>query len=202
MGIEIMTTIRRALRVHWLPLAYIVMFAWLDWLLHRDIALIILIGTVAIIVTFGWPTIAWRLRIPEHHITRRSRGVLPALPPLAYFVIRGRGTSGATGIIASLAMLGVVAILFEFWGHFDTLLTPVYTLRNQFVPRQLRNVLALLLPIILSFLVIHGSLSDLPALIGGRTRAPQSGYDLGLRLFIGMCVSFASAFLLLRRPDG
>ena len=51
---------------------------------------------------------------------------------------------------------------------------------------------------LIAFLVVHGSLADLPALFGGQTSSPQSPVDLTAQFFLATVLAGACTVLLLR----
>src|SRR2546423_2591040 len=90
--------------------AYVLFFAWLDWITHSNIGFIIVFGGGVILAA------AFRSRIAERitsvaesgsaewlrsaletwmRLPPRVQQLLISLTPLLYFLLRGQGTSGA-----------------------------------------------------------------------------------------------------------
>jgi hypothetical protein len=193
-------------RTIWIFTAYVVFLAWLDWITHRSIVFIVVVGGGLImaasyksrigkaIMSAEWPrpiVEAWERMSP------RVRQLLVSLTPLLYFLIRGQGTSnaGTVVVIASLIVAGGVIFLGQ---AIDSRLKGYYAARNRVLAQGLRMVLAPMLGVVIAFLIVHGSLGDLPALFGGETTSPQSPVDLTGRFFLATLLAGACTVLLLR----
>jgi hypothetical protein len=180
-------------------LAFIALFAYLDWITHRSLFATILLAGLAGGAFLYRRTIVEKLGIQElvAGMSRGWRTVLAALPGLLYFMARGSGTSGA-GDIVLISMIIVVAVGAVFGPGLDLKLAGYYQARNKLLPRGLRMALAIVAPVLVAFLVIHGSLADLPALFGGTTNHPATPVGRDERFLLGSLLSAASAWLLLR----
>lgn len=180
-------------------LGFVAIFAYFDWMMHRSVATAIILGLIAGGLILFWSSIidALNLRETANAIPQRVKPVLAAIPGVAYFLIRGQGTSGSGGIVL-VSMLVIIAISVVFGPAMDRALTGYYRARNRVLPRPLRMALAIVLPILVAFLVIHGSLSDLPALWGGDTKHPANPIGKDGRFFFGSILSACIAWLLLR----
>lgn len=180
-------------------LAAIGLLAYLDWITHRQpvVAILLALGAGGAIVFRERVVEALKLGPFLAQIPAPARPVLAAAPALLYFLIRGQGTSGSGGvvIVAMLLTVGVVAV---FGRVIDARLAGFYAARNRILPLVVRMILALVAPILIAFLVIHGSLADLPALWGGTTNHPMSPTGREGLFLLGSLLSAASAFLLLR----
>lgn len=192
--------------------AYILFFAWLDWITHRSLPFIILVGSALLLGavfqagivryiqalslrdTSGWTN---RLLNGWSNLPWKVRRTLVALTPLLYFVLRGQGTSGAGGaVLLGGAAVAVPVILLG--DQIDRLLRRYYRRRNMLLPRWLRLILAPTLAVILAFAIVHGSLLDLPALFGGATLTPRSPVGLDGRFFLATLIAGACTVLLIR----
>src|SRR5213593_4546743 len=95
-------------RAIWIFAAYVVFLAWLDWITHRSVVFIIVVGGGLIaaalyksrigqaIMAAEWakPAVeAWDKAPPQ------VRQLLVSLAPLLYFLFRGQGTSGAGPVV-------------------------------------------------------------------------------------------------------
>jgi len=189
--------------------AYVVLLAWLDWITHRSIVFVIVVGGGLIaaalyrsrigkaIMAAEWarPVVeAWDKAPP------RVRQLLTSLTPLLYFLIRGQGTSGA-GVVVVLAGAMVACAVIFFGKEIDARLASFYQARDKVLARGARMVLAPVLGIVIAFVVVHGSLSDLPALFGGQTSSPQSPAGLVGSMFLATLLAGVSTVLLLREGD-
>lgn len=184
-------------------LAFVALFAYLDWITHRSLP-----ETIALAGLTGgaWVyrrAIVERLGLQElvGGMSRGVRTVLAAVPGVGYFMARGQGTSGAGGIVL-VAILGVIAASAMFGPGIDVKLAAFYTARNRVLPRPLRMLLALVAPVLVAFVVIHGSLADLPALFGGTTDHPATPVGRDGRFFFGTVLSAGVTWLLLREAPG
>ncbi len=187
-------------------LAAVAMLAYLDWITHRQVVVSVLLAVIA------GGAIVFRQQIVESlnlgpflaQIPAPARPVLAAAPAVLYFLIRGQGTSGAGGVVL-IAILLVVGAIAVFGRLIDAKLAGFYAARNRILPLPARMVLALVLPVLVAFLVIHGSLADLPALWGGTTNHPMSPAGREGLFLLGSVLSAALAYLLLREgavPEG
>jgi hypothetical protein len=192
--------------------AYIVFFAWLDWILHRSVVFIVVVGGGLIVAALQRSRIAARLsqaadgsvvdrirplvdgwkRLPE-----QIQRLLISLTPLLYFITRGQGTSGAgAAVVLAGALVAAVAI---FLGRpLDDRLAGFYAARDRRLPHAARLALAPVLGVLIAFLVVHGSLRDLPALFGGTTTSPQSPVGMTGRFFVATLLAGACTLLLVR----
>ena len=182
-----------------LPIIFIVVLGYVDWLAHRNIPVVVIGGVVAIGLALFRSQISSRLlRIPAiARIPEPVRTIGLAAIPLLYFSLRGRGTSGAGGLVLVVGLAVVVAIQL-FGPALDRSLARFYEARNRVLPRWLRMLLVPLVAIVVTFLLIHGSLGDLPAMFGGTTRAPASPAGRQGLFLVGVLLSAAAGILLLR----
>jgi hypothetical protein len=197
-------------------IAYLLFFAWLDWITHRSIAFIVVVGggilfaamfrtgiaevcrTLSLRDSSGWTSRilnGWS-RLPWH-----VRRLIVALTPLFYFLLRGQGTSGAGGTVF-FGGLVVVAPVILLGDQLDRILRGYYEQRDRFLPRWVRLILAPVLAVLIAFVVVHGSLLDLPALFGGTTTAAQSPAGLGGRFFLATLLAGICSVLLVREGSG
>jgi hypothetical protein len=193
-------------RAIWIFAAYVVFLAWLDWITHRSVVFVIVVGGGLIaaalyksrigkaITSAEWarPLVeAWDKAPPQ------VRQLLVSLTPLLYFLFRGQGTSGAGAVVVIAALIVACAVVF-LGKEIDTRLHGFYAARNRVLARGARMVLAPVLGILIAFLVVHGSLADLPALFGGQTSSPRSPIDLSGQMFLATLLAGACTVLLLR----
>ncbi|HSV64422.1 MAG TPA: hypothetical protein VLJ59_00755 [Mycobacteriales bacterium] len=193
-------------RAIWIFVAYVVFFAWLDWIMHRSIVFIVVVGGGLIVAALyksrigkAITTAEWPRPIVEawEKLSPRVRQLLVSLTPLLYFLIRGQGTSNA-GIVVVLASLVVAGGVIFLGQAIDSRLKDFYAARNRVLARGPRMVLAPILGIVIAFLVVHGSLGDLPALFGGETTSRQSPAGLDGHFFLATLLAGACTVLLLR----
>jgi len=180
-------------------LAFVALFCYLDWITHRSAVAVVVIaaGGIAVIV-FG-REIATKLNLQDEiaKIPARAKPILFAAPGLLYFMSRGSGTSGAGGPVFFASAIAVAAPAL-FGPEIDARLAGFYAARNKAAPRVLRMIAAPILAVLLSFLIIHGSLGDIGALFGGTTKAARTPAGLGGRFFLAALLSASVSFLLLR----
>ena len=181
---------------------FVALFAYLDWLTHRSLP--VAVGGAAVAMTLilarGW--IGRRLlQVPAvAQLPPVARRLLLALVPLLYFMVRGAGTSGAGALVLILSML-VAGGLALAAPSLDGTLRGFYAARNRALPAWLRAVLVPVGAILISFLVVHGSLLDLPALFGGQTNSPASPAGREGRFALAIILSGVLGMLLLREEE-
>lgn len=182
-----------------LPILLIVVLAYFDWLTHRNLAVVVIGGALAVGIVLLRSMIAARLlQIPAiAQIPGPVRTIALATIPLLYFVIRGQGTSGA-GAMVLVVTLAVVAGTQLFGAALDRGLAGFYAARNRILPHWLRMVLVPLFAIFVTFLLIHGSLGDIPAMFGGTTNSPATPVERQGQMLLGVLLSAIAAILLLR----
>lgn len=198
----------RRLRRFWLVLIYVGLFAWFDWIAHRDLVFLAF-GVLIVAMLVLAPEIGqalsrlqggrWAAGVAK--FTQLLRGV-PAIPPivrpfllaipgLTYLVARGQGTApngmAAVVVVTVLAFLVVVVIA---GSRIDAVLAPYFAIRNR-VPRTVRLVTAPIISIVVAFLVVHQDLGDLPALWGGTTNTRRTPTEVDIWLF-GLAALLAS----------
>lgn len=192
--------------------AYVLFFAWLDWITHRSVAFIIVVGAGLIAAAAFRSRIAravasaastasaeWLRKITDawQRLPERVQRLAVSLTPLLYFLMRGQGTSGA-GMAVLVAGVAVAAGTIFLGPRIDPPLQAFYAARDRLLARWLRALLAPVLGVLIAFLIVHGSLSDLPALFGGHTTSPQSPAGLSGRFFLATLLAGACTVLLLR----
>jgi hypothetical protein len=183
----------------WLALAFVAVFCYLDWITHREAATTVLLGAAVagVIVYRRAPIDKLNLGPTLESLSPRVKPILAAIPGVAYFLLRGQGTSGAGGFVfVSMGMVVGVSVLFG--PLLDEKLAGFYASRNRVLPKAIRMVLAIVVPVLVAFLIVHGTLSDLPALFGGSTNHPSSPAGLESRFLLATTVSAAATWLLLR----
>jgi len=188
------------LKQSWFPLLFLALFAWLDWIMHRSLFFIYQVGGFAAAIILLRPEIrqllGGRINVRLHPVITT---LLWAAPALIYFIYRGQGTSAA-GVPVVIAVCGTLIATAAFGEQIDAKLAGYYRVRDRIVPPVLAGILVLVVPILISFAVIHGSLSDLPALLGGSTETPLSPRGLGFRFFAGTLLATVFTILMTRRP--
>ncbi|RSM48720.1 hypothetical protein DMA12_06255 [Amycolatopsis balhimycina DSM 5908] len=179
---------------------YVVLLAWLDWIIHRSVVFVIVVGGGLIAAAVLRSRIAERLR-PQlerlEEIPVPVQRLLISLAPLVYFLLRGQGTSGAGFAVTAAGALVASAVVF-LGPKIDPPLGPFYAVRDRLLARWVRVLLAPVFGILVAFLVVHGSLADLPALFGGTTESPQSPVDESGRFFLATLLAGTGTVLLLR----
>ena len=162
---------------------------------------IIVGGIVVALILFG-REIGERTGLAEatKQIPPKVRPVLMALPPTLWFAIRGEGTSGA-GIAMIFASLALVAAVSFFGPQIDAALVGFYAARNRLLPRGLRLVLVIVLPVLISLIIVHGSLEALPVLFQGTTDSPKSAQGQAGTIVFASLMSAVAALLLMREAE-
>lgn len=182
-----------------LPVIIIVVLGYLDWLTHRNVPVVLVGGAIAIGIALFRSRISARLlQVPAIARTPGPvRTIAVAAIPLLYFAFRGEGTSGAGALVlvVTLVVVGATQLLGP---SLDRSLIGFYAARDRLLPGWLRATLVPLFAIFVTFLLVHGSLADVPALFGGTTGSPASPAGREGRLVVGILLSAAAGILLLR----
>jgi hypothetical protein len=183
----------------WLPLFFIGALSYMDWLTHREIWFVLVVGGGGAAAILLWPLIKARLGLEPTlaQIPAWARPFLAVAPFVLYFVIRGQGRSNA-GVLVALLSTAIVATTAFFGPAIDRRLAGFYAARNRILPRWLRLVLALSAPLVIALLVVHGSLFALPLLFGGTTDSPSYANGKAVPFALSTILSAGIVFLLLR----
>ena len=191
--------LRRRASKDWFPLLVVGLFVWLDYIINRSAAFSVLVGGgIALTIMFRADLLR-RLGLSSlaDRVPAKAKPFLVAAPGLVLFVTRDDGTSGA-GSVVVFTSLGVMTVVVFFGGRIDEVLTRFYGVRNALLSRRSRLLLALVVPILVSFVIIHGNLGDVPALWGQETDERKEAMGLELRFFLATLLAAASSFLLVR----
>jgi hypothetical protein len=184
-----------------LPLTFVALFAWLDWVLHRNLVFILVVGGVVVVAILYRGEIAQRSGLGEfmRGLSPVNQALIRAAPALLYFLLRARGTAGLGAILVVLVALGVVIGMVKYGAKIDQRLAPFYRVRDRALSLRVRTVMAVIFPVVVGFGIIHGSLADLPALFGGATSSPQTPVGLEAQYFLGAVLCAGVTILLLRK---
>jgi len=164
----------------WPTFIFLAIFGWLDWLTHRQLGVTIFGGGAIIALILFWPQliVACGLQPLRERTPPFVPPLLLATPGMVYLLTRGAGTSDAGPAVVVTAML-LIAV-FAFFGQWiDARMSGWYRIRNRVLPRFLRIILTPIVAILLSFAIVHGSLTDLPALWGAGTATPKRVRTVG-----------------------
>lgn len=201
MSAHVRTSLPRRMRAAWFSLTFIAMFAWLDWILHRSPFFVLVVGGGAAAATLYREGIAERTASGNftRRLTKLSRALLRSAPALLYFLLRASGTSGLGGFLAVLVALGAIFGMSRYGGRLDQRLAGFYRVRDRTLSFPSRAAVVMILPIVVGFGIIHGDLTDLPAIVGGTTSSPRRPTSQVPQFFIGAVLCTAVTILLLRR---
>jgi hypothetical protein len=191
------------LRRTWMVLPLVGLMGWIDYLTNRQpgivvVELLLVVGGIAI-----GPDIArgFGLSAALDRAPRWVRPALLALPAVLWFFFRGQGVS-RTGWIVAAVGVGSAAGLAVIGPQLDRKLAGFYAARNRVLPRLVRTILAVALPVVVSLVVVHGSIKALPVLFQGTTESGAAATGRPLNFILGTVISVAGAFLLMREaPD-
>jgi hypothetical protein len=190
----------RRLATTWPVFIFVALFGWLDWFTHRDRLFLIVTGVVAAGLLILGPAIISALKVTDvvAKIPWWVKPFLWAAPAYAYMFIRGQGTRNA-GVPIIVTGLVLLAALLLAGPVIDVVLSGYYRVRNRLVPRTVRILLSPVLAIVLSFLIVHGDLSSIPALWGGHTNLGKPASITSTTLFVvAALLSMIVTTLLLR----
>lgn len=186
------------------PLAiFFAIFLWLEWIMHRQQIFIIILGITIIYTFLAQSKIAPQIQIRGLKISPLSEEWATAiyvLMPSTYFLIRGSGTSGVGFSVAALIILLSVGLSL-LGPTLDRYLSGFYNIRNQRLKKPMTLIISLIIPILLAFIVVHGSLLDIVALFGGNTTSPQTPTGINKRIYFTVVASTLSSYFLLRDPS-
>jgi hypothetical protein len=186
----------------WLPLVYLVLVGYFDYISHREWVPLLLMGGAAIGAILYRQAIYAAMRPLGEVIPERWFPVLLAgAPALLYFLTRGSGTLSSSGVLLIAVMLGALIFGVVTRGEaVDRALQPWYELRDRLLPRAVRMVAPPFLAIFLSFAIAQGTLSDFDAMFGGTTdkaAIPSTG-----KILVATLLTVVVTFLVAREAPG
>lgn len=195
--------VKQRARRKWFLLIWIVLFIYFDYVIHRDFGTLVLaIASLAlalypqeILARLGWTQ---RYQEVRARIPPALMPLVPAVPALAYTLIRGQGTSNGGSVWALLTAIVLGWALRQYGAKVDERLAPTYRYRDR-VPTWARMALAPGGAIIFSFLIIHGNLADLPVLVGAKPSTAKSPVDLTFPFMAAAALSTCWSWWLLHQ---
>ena len=182
----------------WLPLVYLVLVGYFDYISHRQWGALLLMGGAAIGAILFRQAIYGFMRPLGQFVPERWFPVLLAgVPGLLYFLTRGSGTLDSSGLLLIVLMLGALIFGLVTRGEaVDKTLQPWYEFRDRLLPKAARLLAPPFLAIFLSFAIAQGTLSDFDAMFGGTTdkaAIPSTG-----KILIATLLTVVVTFLLAR----
>ena len=185
-----------------LPLVLVAVILYIDSLTHPAPAFQIIVGLlVAVVLLFGGRVLdSTGLRPHTDQIPPKVRPIVLAIPPTIWFAAREEGTSGS-GAAVALVGLALVAVISFFGDELDRPLARFFAARDRLLSHGVRLVLAVVVPLVIAFAVIHGSLLAVPVLFRGTTSSYASAQDRTDLIVLGSLISGILTFLLLRERE-
>jgi hypothetical protein len=182
----------------WLPLVYLVLAGYFDYISHREWAPLLLMGGAAVGAILYRHAIYAAMRPLNQLIPERWFPVLLAgLPALLYFLSRGSGTLGSSSVLLIALMLGALIFGVVTRGEaVDRALQPWYELRDRLLPRAVRLLAPPFLAVFLSFAIAQGTLGDFDAMFGGTT--DKAAIPSTSKTLIATLLTVVVTFLLAR----
>lgn len=192
---------RRAIPI--LPFFFVGLIAYFDWISNKQTAVAIMIGAVGSIAIMFRDQLIDRVGLRPYldRLPTWARAILPAIPALILVLARGQGTANAGGTVLLASVLVMVATV-GFRSQIDAKLAGFYKKRDRILPRFARGILVAIVPILAGFLIVHGSLKDIPALWGAVTQHAASPAGRGGQIFFATIVSAALGYVLMAEPQG
>jgi len=178
----------------------------LDWRLHDDVGVSILLGIVGALGVLYYPEIYERLRAQFRleQYGDEVKTLLITSPVALFFMLRGRGVSvpgfgldlGA-GLLVAIVLVGGAVALRHVMPSIDVSLQGFYRTRDQYLPPPACIGVMVLLSVLFTFGLVHGELGDV-AVILGQDSDKLDGPSLGNMLII-VLANMALAVAFLRR---
>ncbi len=178
--------------------------AYFDWLLRGQAGFtlgILMLGLAPLVLRpITGPVLA---RIGEATgIPVKYRRTLAVGVPVAFlYIFRWSGTQGTFSALLTMAIpIGTALYIAKNRTALEARLKPWFKWRDRTIPDNIRLVLVVVVPILIAFLFIHGSLIDLIAFFGGSTRSRTMVAQRGWQILFGTFLSTVSVFLLAHKP--
>jgi len=131
------------------------------------------------------------------------RPLLTAVPVAILYLSRWKGTQDdSSALLTAAIIVGFAFFVARYREEINQRLAPFYAERNRLLSRPVRMVLVFVVPIFLTFLLVHRNLGDIGALLGGTTSSPKSpaGGGTGFMIVLTTALSACAVFLLLNEP--
>jgi hypothetical protein len=192
-------------RARWFVLIFVAALGWLDIVIHRDLLTLVLIlgvGALVIFVTDLFKTFDKGGEAAKlwAQVPKQARPFVLAAPFLLYYLLRGRGTGLQSGVVGMLTSLIMIAVLSYTAKAVDERVIVFYRVRDR-VPAWIRIVLLQVVAILIGFAIVHGALSDLPALFGGKTLHPKNPTALQAPFIFAGFLSTTLGWFLFHKPE-
>ena len=184
-----------------LPVFFVILLAYFDWVLHNQIPFAVILGLGGAVVIVMRPSILRATGGDQvlAQFTPWVRPVAATLPVVVYMLWRGQGTSDSgANVLFAVALVLVVSLVWE--RQINSALAGFLAGRDRLLPKPLRTLLIAVVPILVGFVVVHGSLADLPAMFGGTTNRAVSPANRGGQIFLGTLLSAVVGYLLAAKP--
>lgn len=196
---------RAGARRFWPLLGLLGMAGLFDFRMNGQIWFPIIFGGVAALAVVFMRRVQSRLKVLEQIMPARFVGpVLAGASVAVVYLIRWTGTQGGfSSVVTALLIAGFGIVTGLYRSQINRFLTPFYEARNRYLPKLVRMGLMFVLPVFLTFLIAHGSLSDIGALFGGSTDSPSAASTggAGFRILLTAVLSAVSVYLLLNEPQ-
>jgi hypothetical protein len=192
-------------KTRWLPLIVLLALTVLDWRLHEDVGVSILLSVLAAAGVLYFDEVKAQI-VQSLNLERygsRVQGMFLVVPVALFFLLRGKGESFenvgglefADGLIIAVVLIGGVLLLQNFMPNIDASLAGFFETRDQYLPRTACIVVMLVLSAVLTFGAVHGEIADIQVLFG--QQADKSAFPkLGnILLIVLLNMALAVAFL-------
>lgn len=184
-----------------LPLAGVSLLGFLDFQLHAQAPIALLIIAIGAGLTlFFREALRWvmsRVKVPQSRLTW-IQPLFFSVPAALYFLIRGSGTVASPALIG-LAIASLPAALNYFLPRLDVSLKAFYETRNRLIPTSARPLVLVGLSLFVTFGLVHGNLADIDILFGS-TASKASPPDSG-KVLLTVVLNVLLAFAVLRSPS-
>ncbi|MBI4260181.1 MAG: zinc ribbon domain-containing protein [Actinobacteria bacterium] len=181
----------------WLPLLLVALMGFLDYQTHGSLAFVVPVGLAAVGGVLFGGDLSRRLGLDRvvGRVPSALRPALLAAPALLWFAFRGGGPL-MTAILVPALGVGIGALVGTAGPGLDASLAGFYRARDRLLPRKLRMVLGIALPILVTTLLV-GGLGGIPAMLGFDTQfSSVDGREV--LLVLGTVFSAGMAFFFLR----
>lgn len=192
------------LRRFWPALTMIAYLGFFDYRMHGSIIATVLLGGLAALPCLFFRRVQPLVGALQDLIPNRFLWpAIVGLPAAVLYVARWKGTQSDTSALLTAATIGASGFLIANWrSRINRVAAPFYQRRDRVLPRVLRLALVLVLPLLLTFLLVHRDLGDIGAVFGGTTKSPRSpaAGSTELAILVTTVLSASAAFLLLNEP--
>jgi Sec-independent protein secretion pathway component TatC len=200
-GLFTAAEIQRRAKQQMLPLVVLAFVGYLDYRLHRQ-------APVAIVLFVGGMAVTLFLRESARFVLKTLKikslppwgaSLVVTVPAAVFFYWRGKGgLSSSASFVLMAAIIGAPILLNMVAASVDPSLKWYYGFRNRYLPVAFRPLVLVVGGLLLTFWLVHGDVTDIKILFG--KTASKAGYPTLSNTLKTVMLNIGLGFALLHEP--